>query len=85
MIHTPSPFPYKIKKAVPWKYDTNLLRNEQEQRQIRETRNTEELVVDNIAGIGGMTRSGCLFTPPELMNEEGHRNGVTKEKAKNFL
>ena len=85
MIQTSSPFPYKSEKVVPWKYDTNLLRNEQEQRQIRETRNTEELVVDNIVGIGGMTRSGRLFTPPELRNEEGHKNGVTKEKAKNLL
>jgi len=62
-----------------------MLRSEQEQRKIRETCDTEEFVVDNIAGIGGMTRSGCLFTPPELRNEEGHKNGVTMEKAKTFL
>jgi len=30
VIHTPSPFPYKSEKAVPWKYGINLLRNEQE-------------------------------------------------------
>ena len=44
------------------------------------TCDVEELVV-NIAGIGGMTRSGRLFTPLELRNDKGHRNRVTMEKA----
>ena len=85
VIQAPSPFPYKSEKAMPWRYGTNMLRSKQEQRQIRETRDSKELVIDNIAGIGGMTRSGHLFIPPELRNEEGHRNGVAMEKAKVFL
>jgi len=44
--------------------------------------------VDNISGIGGMTRSGRLFTPMELRNgknPEKTSKEVTIEKAKAFL
>jgi len=44
--------------------------------------------VDNISGVGGMTRSGRLFAPSELRNGkslEKTSEGVTIEKAKAFL
>ena len=42
-------------------------------------------VIDNISGIGGMTRSGRLFTPPNLRGEKIRdkiREEMAVEKAK---
>jgi len=82
VIQTPSPFPYKSDKAVPWKYGVSVLEGDSG------TININKSTVDNISGIGGMTRSGRLFAPSELRNGrslEKTSEGVTIEKAKAFL
>jgi len=79
VIQTPSPFPYKSDKEVLWKYGINVLKNDSSERQDNEIIDIDKTIVDNISGIGGMTRSGCLFTLLEL------RNGKSLEKAKAFL
>ncbi|XP_027922767.1 uncharacterized protein LOC114180664 [Vigna unguiculata] len=53
-------------KAVPWKYDVCVSGGEQ---QIEGQPTSGEPVVENISGIGGMTRSGRIFTPPILMKD----------------
>jgi len=88
VIQTPSPFPYKSDKAVPWKYGVSVLENDSSGKQDNEIINIDKSTVDNISGIGGMTRSGRLFTPMELRNgksPEKTSKEVTIEKAKAFL
>jgi len=46
------------------------------------------VTVDNITGIGGMTRSGRLFAPAKLRIDKSHEKAneeVTMEIARNFL
>ncbi|KAJ1419826.1 hypothetical protein SESBI_14801 [Sesbania bispinosa] len=50
-IRIPTPFPYKSTKAVPWKYDVQALARD---------------AIINISGIGGITRSGRIYTPEKL-------------------
>jgi len=88
VIQTPSPFPYKSDKAVPWKYGVSVLENDSSGKQDNEIIDIDKSTVDNISGIGGMTRSGRLFTPMELRNDkspEKTSTEVTIEKAKAFL
>jgi len=88
VIQIPSPFPYKNDKAVPWKYGISVLNNDSCEKQENETTDVDKTAVDNISGIGGITRSGRLFTPPELWNGkslEKANEEVTIEKAKAFL
>ena len=88
VIQVPSPFPYKTDKAVPWKYWISVLNSSSCEKQENEATDIDKTTVDNISGIGGMTRSGRLFTPPELRNGKSlEKSGeeVTIEKAKAFL
>ncbi|XP_052735536.1 uncharacterized protein LOC128197521 [Vigna angularis] len=76
VIYVPAPFPYKNEKAVPWRYGTHASGEAQ----------SVEPVVKNISGIGGMTRSGRIFTPPELARERVNDKEATMvAKAKEFL
>ncbi|KAJ1416506.1 G-patch domain [Sesbania bispinosa] len=61
-IQVPTSFPYKDNKAVPWRYDVEVLVGD---RQVGET-NVDTPNVTNIAGVGGMTRSGRIYTPDEF-------------------
>ncbi|KAJ1403257.1 hypothetical protein SESBI_27405 [Sesbania bispinosa] len=61
-IQVPTSFPYKDNKAVPWRYDVEVLVGD---RQVAET-NVDTPNVTNIAGVGGMTRSGRIYTPDEF-------------------
>ncbi|XP_027337054.1 uncharacterized protein LOC113850691 [Abrus precatorius] len=72
-IQVPAPFPYKDNKAVPWKYDARVY--------------SDTLVVSNVAGVGGMTRSGRIYTPEELRKErtkEIERSSKGKAKVGEF-
>ena len=44
-----------------------------------------EPVVENISGIGGMTSSGCIFTPPFLRKDVVGNEGITTGEAKELL
>jgi len=84
VIQAPSTFPYKNEKAVAWKYGVQVIKGgEQYTRALAS-------IIDNIVGIGGMTRSGCIFAPRDLRRgqdyQERQRNeGVISEKEKEFL
>ena len=84
MIQTPSSFPYKNDKAVPWKYGVSIIQGEQK----HESANQDKAEIENISRIGGMTRSGRLFTPPDLRGEKSRdkiREEMAAERAKSFL
>jgi len=44
-----------------------------------------EPVVENISGIGGMTSSGCIFTPPFLRKDVVGNEGITTGETKELL
>jgi len=69
VIQKPSAFPYKNDKVVPWKYGVSIIQGEQKDESVEQGKD----VIDNISGIGGMIRSGRLFTPPELRDEKTHK------------
>jgi len=84
VIQTPAAFPYKNDKAVPWKYGVSIIQEEQKDESVE----SSKAAIDNISGIGGMTRSGRLFTPPVLRAEkslETIREEMAAEKAKTLL
>ena len=44
----PKPFPYASQKAVPWDYNCNY---------------THQTTVNDLTGVGGLTRSGHCYAP----------------------
>ena len=83
IIQAPSPFPYKSEKVVPWKYGAYVLGEEQ---WVGGQPISGEPVVKNIPSIGGITRSGRIFTPPNLMKDGvGNSESVNTKKAKELL
>ncbi|KAA3455603.1 RNA-directed DNA polymerase (Reverse transcriptase), Ribonuclease H-like protein [Gossypium australe] len=53
-IKVPSPFPYKDDKAVPWKYDANIVVPESEK---------PKAVIGDSSRVGHFTRSGSCYSP----------------------
>jgi len=84
VIQTPSSFSYKNDKVVPWKYGVSIIQREQKVEFVDQGKE----MIDNIPGIGGMIRSGRLFTHPDFRGEKSHeknREEMAIEKAKSFL
>ena len=84
VVQTPSSFKYKNDKVVPWKYGVSIIQGEQK----HDSANPDKVEIENISGIGGMTRSGRLFTPPDLRGEKSPgqiREEMAAEKAKSLL
>ncbi|XP_052735544.1 uncharacterized protein LOC128197529 [Vigna angularis] len=76
VIRVPALFPYKNEKVVPWRYGTHASSEEQ----------SVDPAVKNISGIGGMTRSGRIFTSSELARERvNDKEATMAAKAKEFL
>jgi len=72
------------KWRLPWKYGVSIVQGEQKEESVEKGRTT----IDNISGIGGMTRSGRLFAHPDLRGEtsyERNREEMAMEKAKSYL
>ncbi|XP_027187892.1 uncharacterized protein [Cicer arietinum] len=69
IVQAPTFFPYENNKAVPWSYEvTSHLFNHQS----GDSSKYQGTDVTNISGIGGMTRSGRVYTPEQLREKEGH-------------
>jgi len=84
VIQTPSSFSYKNDKVIPWKYGVSIIQGEQKVKSVDQGKE----MIDKISRIGGMTRSGRLFTHPGLRGERSHvknREEMAIEKAKSFL
>ena len=60
------PFPYKSDKAVPWKYAAQRLDRRKDPSVIHVKDDQPSPKVTNISVTSGMTRSGRIFTVPEL-------------------
>ncbi|XP_073219715.1 uncharacterized protein [Cicer arietinum] len=69
IVQTPIPFPYGNTKALPWKYEVTSHLADHQPSNDCEPKGTE---VTNISGIGGMTRSGRVYTPEQLRKKEVH-------------
>ena len=48
MIEVPKPFPYTSNKTIPWDYHCNY---------------ANETAAINLTGVGGITRTGCVYMP----------------------
>ncbi|KAH1265693.1 hypothetical protein GmHk_01G001350 [Glycine max] len=61
LVAKPVPFPYQNSHAVPWRY-TPPREKEEEATDV----SSLSAKVTNITGLSGVTRSGRVFTPPDL-------------------
>ncbi|KAJ1415694.1 hypothetical protein SESBI_17902 [Sesbania bispinosa] len=77
-IQVPTSFPYKDNKALPWRYDVEVNVGD---RQVGET-NVDTPNVTNIVGVGGMTRSGRIYTSEEFRTTQSSEVVNEKEKGK---
>ncbi|KAK5770254.1 hypothetical protein PVK06_046404 [Gossypium arboreum] len=67
IIDVPSPFPYKDNKAVPWKYDVNIVTPEKEK---------PKGMTGSVGEVGHFTRSGRCYS------KEVKKNSDLKQKRK---
>ena len=85
VVRTPSPFPYKSDKAVPWRYGIQGSDGRQEVSVMRVGDSMSTAKVTNIFGMSGMMHSGHIFAPPELptkSNDKGKAREDMVEKEK---
>ena len=62
VIKVPTPFRYTSDKAVPWKYTNQVV--SQESQAVRVSPETkQEPSINDIVGIGGLTRNGRCYVP----------------------
>ncbi|KAJ1412080.1 G-patch domain [Sesbania bispinosa] len=80
-IQVPSPFSYKNSKAVPWKYDVQVEVGDVQGNRVDLSIGPGAPAVTNISAIGGMTRSGRIYTPKELQEEGAPIVGPHLSKA----
>ena len=85
VVRTPSPFPYESNKAVPWRYDVRVFDEGHDISVMHVWSSMPTAKVTNIFGMSGMTHSGCVFTPFELLagsKEKGKvkENVIEREK-----
>ncbi|XP_027348295.1 uncharacterized protein LOC113859812 [Abrus precatorius] len=67
---------------MPWRYDARFFVDNQKGDQT-EGVSSNTLAISNIAGVGGMTRSCCIYTPEELRKEQTREmERSSKGKAK---
>jgi len=80
VIFVPSPFPYKSSKTVPWNHDATAFVHELEERAEDEPTKVMD-VVTHISEGSGMTRSGRIFAPNQLIRESNEA-AVEAQKRK---
>ncbi|XP_022774084.1 uncharacterized protein LOC111316384 [Durio zibethinus] len=77
-IHVPSPFPYQTNKAVPWRYDYDVvMRGSNMTSNSSSAKNTA-----NIARIGRMTRSGRIYTFEMSERAKKRKGKIGEEEVK---
>jgi len=85
---TPTPFPYKSDKAVPWKYGVQGPDGRKGTSIIRVRNGIPAAMIINIFGTSSMTCSGCIFAPPKLparLKEKGKAKADIDEREKTGL
>ena len=87
MVRTPSPFPYESNKTVSWRYGVHVSDGEQDVSVMRVGSSMPTVKVTNIFGMSGMTCSGHVCTPLELLagskNKGKTNKNVIERKKKN--
>ncbi|PPR83026.1 hypothetical protein GOBAR_AA37687 [Gossypium barbadense] len=73
IIEVSSPFPYKDDKAVPWKYDVNIVTPEDEK---------PKAMTESVGEIGHFTRSGRCYSKEV---EPVKKNSDWKQKGKSVM
>lgn len=76
VIQVPVMFPFESGQAIPWRYEPKVYRKGQENQPLI----INEPDVTTIAGLGGMTLSGWVFSP---RNVEPLAKAKEKEIASN--
>ena len=77
VVKVPTPFFYASDKAVPWNYMSQAV--VQESKVVAERK--PEKLINDIAGTGGMTRSGRCYAPINPKTREGE-SSVANERTK---
>ncbi|XP_058756794.1 uncharacterized protein LOC131630013 [Vicia villosa] len=67
VITSPGPVPYTSEKAIPWNYGGEVF-YQGAKYEIKAPVEKED--VDNVVGIGRMTRSGRIFNPPQSTRDD---------------
>jgi len=83
-IKIPKPFPYKDNKAVPWRYNVEVCTDNAEENHVKDD-SLEIPGVTNIVGIGGMTRSGRIYTSADLGVKQSKEIVKDKEGGKELV
>ena len=78
VVRTPSPFPYKSDKAMPWRYDIQGSYGRQDASVMCVGASMPTTKITNISSMSGMMSSGHLFAPPELLAKSNDK-GKTRE------
>ncbi len=72
IIEIPAPFPYKDNKAVPWKYDVNIVVPEGEKSKVMN---------EDVSGVGHFTRSERCYSPETIEPKKKVAGPSQKGKA----
>ncbi|XP_040964610.1 uncharacterized protein [Gossypium hirsutum] len=72
IIEVPVPFSYKDNKAVPWKYDVNIIAPEGEKSKV---------MIEDVSEVGHFTRSGRCYSPETVEPKKKVAGPSQKGKA----
>ncbi|XP_058741755.1 uncharacterized protein LOC131614145 [Vicia villosa] len=81
VITLPGPVPYTSEKAIPWNYGGEVF-YQGAKYEIKMPVEKED--VDNVVGVGRMTRSGRIFNPPQNTHDE-NAEALAQAKGKRVV
>ncbi|XP_058784300.1 uncharacterized protein LOC131659076 [Vicia villosa] len=81
VITLPGPIPYTSEKAIPWNYGGEVF-YQGAKYEIKAPVEKED--VDNVVGIGRMTRSGRIFNPPQNTRDD-NEEALAQAKGKRVV
>ncbi|XP_058741044.1 uncharacterized protein LOC131613387 [Vicia villosa] len=81
VITSPGPVPYRSEKAVPWNYGGEVF---YQWAKYEVKAPVEKDDVDNVVGIGRMTRSGRIFNPPQNTRDD-NTEALAQAKGKKVV
>ena len=78
IIDMPSPFPYQIDHAVPWRYGDIIHRSSD----LETTAESSRSLVNNIVSSGGMTRSEQVYLPHDARRLAKGKEVISEDSSK---
>ena len=82
VVRTPSSFPYKSDKVVPWRYGVQGSDGRQDAFVMHVRATMLTVKITNISSMSGMTRSGRIFHPLELLEKSNDKGKVGEDMVK---